>query len=166
MVLSRSLELQHDLRTQEVEVHVHFRNYIFANQRTRSSSNMLVRELTTVQCMHSLHPMQFQIRPFLFFLLFFFFFSFSTKTFPLSAWNRKKRHQCVRRGDDSDDAANSKEKEMIEMDRLPIWRPEIANYGDSRMTTLCSSLFYFALYILPCALLKKHWFQKNNYKYN
>ncbi|KAL5123193.1 hypothetical protein HKD37_02G003828 [Glycine soja] len=90
------------LEPRKVEVHVHFRNYIFANQRTRSSSNMLVRELTTVQCMHSLHPMQ------------------------------KKRHQCVKRGDDSDDAANSKEKEMIEMDRLPIWRPEIANYGDSR----------------------------------
>ncbi|KAL3032648.1 hypothetical protein AAZX31_02G094000 [Glycine max] len=67
---------------------------------------------------------------------FLFFFSFSTKTFPLSAWNRKKRHQCVKGGNDSDDAANSKEKEMIEMDRLPIWRPEIANYGDSRIIVL------------------------------
>ncbi|KAH1059626.1 hypothetical protein GLYMA_02G099600v4 [Glycine max] len=37
------------LEPRKVEVHVHFRNYIFANQRTRSSSNMLVRELTTVQ---------------------------------------------------------------------------------------------------------------------
>ncbi|RZC24254.1 hypothetical protein D0Y65_003487 [Glycine soja] len=61
MVLSRSLELQHDLRTQEVEVHVHFRNYIFANQRTRSSSNMLVRELTTVQC--EIQEVNTQYRP-------------------------------------------------------------------------------------------------------
>lgn len=158
MVLSRSLELQHHLRTQEswsscTLPELHFRkskNSILFQHACKGVDNSAMYAFSSSNAV--LDPTLPLLSPFLF------FFSFSTKTFPLSAWNRKKRHQCVRRGDDSDDAANSKEKEMIEMDRLPIWRPEIANYGDSRMTTLCSSLFYFALYILPCALLKKHWF--------